>query len=207
MSAALPSPTPPATPAPAHGKNSSHTTGEIPPPKPVISPPNTVALVNLVTGCKVFVERPAEPLPRKAEILSMRTKKLSRAARKATLDTDMDVDKPPADELLEYYVHYVEFNKVRRGGFGLGRSRAGADLGTCALSRSDWTNGSPERGSSSRAKSNGPSLPPLPLPPSTLPAPPTASTRPPRALPRPQRENPPLRQSRRPKSVLCFARQ
>ena len=99
-------------PVVGHGKTQSHTTGEIPLPKPVISPPNTVALANLATGCKVFVERPSEPQPRKAEILSMRTKKLSRAARKATLETDIDVDQKPADELLEYYVHYVEFNKI-----------------------------------------------------------------------------------------------
>lgn len=109
-------------PVVGHGKTQSHTTGEIPLPKPVISPPNTVALANLATGCKVFVERPSEPQPRKAEILSMRTKKLSRAARKATLETDMDVDQKPADELLEYYVHYVEFNKVRCVG-GASRSR------------------------------------------------------------------------------------
>lgn len=81
-----------------------------PPPKPVVSPPNTVLLVNIVSGCKVFVERPSEPEPRKAEILSIRTKKLSRAARKET--NAMQLDQTPDEEKLEYYVHYVEFNKV-----------------------------------------------------------------------------------------------
>lgn len=53
----------------------------------------------------------------------MRTKKLSRAARRATIaaaasgeNNGMEVDGVEkvvqADE-LEYYVHYVEFNKVR----------------------------------------------------------------------------------------------
>lgn len=80
-------------------------------PKPVISPPNTVALVDIASGCKVFVERPNEPDPRKAEILSIRTKKLSRAAKRATLEKDGDSE-VAAEEQLEYYVHYVEFNKV-----------------------------------------------------------------------------------------------
>ncbi|KAM0750103.1 hypothetical protein T439DRAFT_326071 [Meredithblackwellia eburnea MCA 4105] len=92
--------TPPHTPG--HGQAPAD-----PPPKPIISPPNTVLLANVVSGCKVFVERPNEDQPRKAEILSIRTKQLSRAARKSgqTLDDKKDEDK------LEYYVHYVEFNK------------------------------------------------------------------------------------------------
>lgn len=77
-----------------------------------MSPPNTVHLSNIVSGCKVFVERPDEPQPRKAEILSIRTKKLNRAALRAQKDA-MDVDSVPVEEKLEYYVHYVEFNKVR----------------------------------------------------------------------------------------------
>ena len=66
-----------------------------------------------MTGCKVFVERPLEDEPRKAEVLSMRTKQLSRAAKRAQKDGSMDVDLVPVEEKLEYYVHYVEFNKVR----------------------------------------------------------------------------------------------
>lgn len=82
----------------------------------MISPPNTVSLPSIISGCKVFVERPNEPEPRKAEILSIRTKKLSRAAKRAEAANAMDVDGEkkvvqPAEE-LEYYVHYVEFNKV-----------------------------------------------------------------------------------------------
>ncbi|KAL8293411.1 hypothetical protein RQP46_000112 [Phenoliferia psychrophenolica] len=84
-----------------------------PPPKPVVSPPNTVALSSLVTGCKVFVERPLDEQPRKAEILSIRTKLLSRAAKRANRENKdkMDTDHVPVEEGLEYYVHYVEFNK------------------------------------------------------------------------------------------------
>jgi histone acetyltransferase HTATIP len=89
---------------------------DVPPPKPVISPPNTVLLKNIATGCKVFVDRPEEPQPRKAEILSIREKKLSRAARRATLESGVAlqdaVAAQPDEEKLEYYVHYVEFNKV-----------------------------------------------------------------------------------------------
>lgn len=85
-------------------------------PKPVISPPNTIALKDITSGCKVYVERSNEPAPRKAEILSIREKKLSRAARKATLDSGVSVEDAvknmPDQDKLEYYVHYVEFNKV-----------------------------------------------------------------------------------------------
>ncbi|KAK4054255.1 Histone acetyltransferase [Microbotryomycetes sp. JL201] len=85
-----------------------------PPPKPVISAPNTVLLKDISSGCKVYVQRQGEEA-RKAEILSIREKKLSRAARKATLEKGQSVEdavKNMSDEeKLEYYVHYVEFNK------------------------------------------------------------------------------------------------
>ncbi|ORY55728.1 acyl-CoA N-acyltransferase [Leucosporidium creatinivorum] len=88
---------------------------DVPPPKPVISAPNTVLLKDVSSGCKVFVERPNEPEPRKAEILSIRQKKLTRAERRATLDAGVSIEDAvnaiPDEEKLEYYVHYVEFNK------------------------------------------------------------------------------------------------
>ncbi|SGY99020.1 BQ5605_C034g11262 [Microbotryum silenes-dioicae] len=87
-------------PAPADGQSL---------PKPVISPPNTVLLKAIATGCKVYVERPDQA--RKAEILMIREKKLSRAARKATLESGVPPPEVPDEEKLEYYVHYVEFNK------------------------------------------------------------------------------------------------
>ncbi|GAA5864056.1 hypothetical protein JCM1840_000688 [Sporobolomyces johnsonii] len=101
-----------------------------PPPKPLISPPNTLALSQIVTGCKVFVQRPVsvdvpEAEVRKAEILSIRERKLGRAERKekkARLKAQQENgqeaapkedDRPDGqgDDRLEYYIHYVEFNK------------------------------------------------------------------------------------------------
>ncbi|GAA6008761.1 hypothetical protein JCM10207_001712 [Rhodosporidiobolus poonsookiae] len=102
-----------------------------PPPKPIISPPNTLTLSQIVTGCKVFVQRPVStdvPVPevRKAEILSIRERKLGRAERrerKALLkeggaaaeearrrEEEEERGRQEGD-LLEYYCHYVEFNK------------------------------------------------------------------------------------------------
>lgn len=53
-------------------------------------------LSSLVTGCKVYVDRPLEKMSRKAEILATRSKKVLRGE----------------ESVLEYYVHFVEFNKV-----------------------------------------------------------------------------------------------
>lgn len=81
------------------------------PPKPKISAPNTVNFSQLVTGCKVYVSRPSEGnVSRKAEILSSREKKLTRAEKKAG-DAHAD-GKLSKEDTVEYYVHYVEFNKV-----------------------------------------------------------------------------------------------
>ncbi|GAA6043894.1 hypothetical protein JCM8097_004292 [Rhodosporidiobolus ruineniae] len=113
------------TPAPAHSSD--------PPPKPIISPPNTLTLSQIVTGCKVFVERPVSrdvPVPevRKAEILSIRERKLGRQERKErkerlraaeeTGDAAAEQKKQEDEDernrqgdRLEYYCHYVEFNK------------------------------------------------------------------------------------------------
>lgn len=72
-------------------------------------------ITSIVTGCKVFIARPNEPEPRKAEILSIRNKKFSTArgagGRKSV---GSGVDELVEEEKLEYYVHYVEFNKVRQ---------------------------------------------------------------------------------------------
>jgi len=67
-----------------------------------------------VTGCKVFIERPNEPQPRKAEILMVRTKKLTRAQRQQRNQLGPEAAAQAASldkETIEYYVHYVEFNK------------------------------------------------------------------------------------------------
>lgn len=89
--------------------------------KPVVSAPNTLSLSNLITGCKVFVERPSEARDRKAEILSMRDKAVSRAEKKRAAEqralseaTGEVVQLEVPGDKVEYYVHYVEFNKVSR---------------------------------------------------------------------------------------------
>lgn len=97
-----------------------------------------MTLSQIITGCKVYVERtihpdkPDETEVRKAEILSIRERKLGRAERKerkARLRAAQD-DQEAAEaqrkqleeeeekarsggDRLEYYCHYVEFNKVR----------------------------------------------------------------------------------------------
>ncbi|GAA5830947.1 hypothetical protein JCM5353_004450 [Sporobolomyces roseus] len=99
-----------------------------PPPKPIISPPNTLNLSQIVTGCKVFVQRPiSRDVPveevRKAEILSIRERKLGRNERKERKQRIKAGEKEKekvieeesvgetAEDRLEYYIHYVEFNK------------------------------------------------------------------------------------------------
>ena len=103
-------------------------------PAPAVSAPNTVQLHQLVTGCKVMVERPDEE-PRRAEILSIRA---GRQARSGRARPGGESAKPAT----EYYVHYVEFNKV------------GVIYGcafVCCLYRAEcsaWMNGSRAHGSS-----------------------------------------------------------
>ncbi|BGP40690.1 Histone acetyltransferase [Rhodotorula kratochvilovae] len=108
-----------------------------PPPKPIISPPNSLTLSQIATGCKVYIQRqihpdrPNETEVRKAEILSIRERKIGRAERrekKARLraaqdggeeaQAELEREEREADERrkqegdhLEYYCHYVEFNK------------------------------------------------------------------------------------------------
>ncbi|GAA6005603.1 hypothetical protein JCM11491_003697 [Sporobolomyces phaffii] len=110
--------------------SSSQNNSNDPPPKPIISPPNTLALSQIVSGCKVYVQRPvSRDLPveevRKAEILSIRERKLARSERKERKQRLKDgkgaeqPDKPEAQQAtvgdgldrVEYYIHYVEFNK------------------------------------------------------------------------------------------------
>lgn len=103
------------------------------PEPPKVSAPNTLSLSQLVTGCKVFVARPSEgpSVARKAEILSSREKKLSRAEKKGTAPEGKQTKE---EDKVEYYVHYVEFNKVRSSF----RSSQRLTLTPC---HSDWTNG------------------------------------------------------------------
>ncbi|GAA5871633.1 hypothetical protein JCM16303_000815 [Sporobolomyces ruberrimus] len=110
--------------------SSSQNNSNDPPPKPIISPPNTLTLSQITSGCKVYVQRPvSRDVPveevRKAEILSIRERKLGRSERKERKQRLKDgkgpeqVEKPEAVEetvgdgldRLEYYIHYVEFNK------------------------------------------------------------------------------------------------
>jgi hypothetical protein len=55
-------------------------------------------------------------MSRKAEILSLREKKISRAEKKKKkAEEEMEVNGgTTATSTTEYYVHYVEFNKVGR---------------------------------------------------------------------------------------------
>ncbi|GAA5962770.1 hypothetical protein JCM3765_001509 [Sporobolomyces pararoseus] len=113
--------------------SSSHNNLNDPPPKPIISPPNTVTLSQIVTGCKVYVQRPVSrdvevEEVRKAEILSIRERKLGRLERKERKQRLKEGKSAQEDEeekkereaqtaggdgldRLEYYIHYVEFNK------------------------------------------------------------------------------------------------
>ncbi|GAA5899068.1 hypothetical protein JCM8208_002994 [Rhodotorula glutinis] len=108
-----------------------------PPPKPIISPPNTLTLSQIATGCKVYIQRqihpdrPNDTEVRKAEILSIRQRKIGRAERRekkarlkaaqdggAEAEAELEREEREAEERsraegdrLEYYCHYVEFNK------------------------------------------------------------------------------------------------
>jgi len=73
---------------------------------------STVQLAQLVTGCKVWVERPAPEEPRKAEILSIRATRIQRPPRNKD-GTRVKLSEEQLRPSTEYYVHYVDFNKVR----------------------------------------------------------------------------------------------
>ena len=72
-------------------------------------------LGSIIRGCKVWVERVNEPDPRRAEILSVREKakpRLRRDAASLTPSVDGDVrDVEATESRLEYYLHYVAYNK------------------------------------------------------------------------------------------------
>jgi hypothetical protein len=102
----------PSTPVPSKGgkelpKNGPSSPAQVPatePPKAIITQgPHTIG--SIIRGCKLFVERPDDE-PRKAEILSIRDSRRSRRHNDGATPTD------EGEGRLEYYVHYVEFNKV-----------------------------------------------------------------------------------------------
>ena len=67
------------------------------------------SLSELVAGCKVFVTRQGEPKPLKSEILSLRENKHRARLAKASPEADL----ADSSSLLDYYIHYVGWNKVR----------------------------------------------------------------------------------------------
>jgi hypothetical protein len=106
------------------------TVGPPAPPPVVTNDPNTSPL-SLIVGCKLFITRPGETPPmRKAEILRIRDKRKDRASviglgsRRSALSLKKDFEETKQEDVpltpgggsadKEYYVHYVEFNKVRR---------------------------------------------------------------------------------------------
>jgi histone acetyltransferase HTATIP len=100
----------PATPVPSKGgkelpKNApspAQVTASDPPKAIITQGPHTLG--SIVRGCKLFVERPNDE-PRKAEILSIRDSGLARRNAEGASPSQ-------SEGRLEYYVHYVEFNKV-----------------------------------------------------------------------------------------------
>lgn len=84
---------------------------------PQTSAGGTYVLEDVIVGSKIFVKKPdvvsGEVEERKAEILSIREKPKPRKLR-IDLSSDKKDDpapEPTAEERLEYYVHYSEFNK------------------------------------------------------------------------------------------------
>ncbi|KAA1096559.1 Histone acetyltransferase [Puccinia graminis f. sp. tritici] len=87
-----------------------------PKPAPLISPPNTVALSAIITGCKVFAKRLDEPGPIKAEVLGIRPASIqrrSRFAKPVIKDEEPNSDglEKEAAESLEFYLHWIGYNK------------------------------------------------------------------------------------------------
>lgn len=81
-------------------------------PEGPVTAGNTIQLAQLVTGCKVWVERPAPEEPRKAEILSIRATRIQRPPRNKD-GSRVKLTEEQKRPSTEYYVHYVDFNKVR----------------------------------------------------------------------------------------------
>ncbi|MBW0481936.1 hypothetical protein O181_021651 [Austropuccinia psidii MF-1] len=90
-----------------------------PKPPPLISPPNTVLLSAIITGCKVLAKRLDEPEPVKAEVLGIRPGKTARRSRLSKTATNNLNDEengsesgPEKDEdNLEFYLHWIGYNK------------------------------------------------------------------------------------------------
>ncbi|KAH9447928.1 hypothetical protein Pst134EB_021919 [Puccinia striiformis f. sp. tritici] len=86
-----------------------------PKPAPLISPPNTVVLSAIITGCKVFAKRLDEPGPIKAEVLGIRpgsVQRRSRFAKPVIKDEDITMDGAEKEpEVLEFYLHWIGYNK------------------------------------------------------------------------------------------------
>lgn len=86
-----------------------------PKPAPLISPPNTVALSAIITGCKVLAKRLDEPDAVKAEVLGIRpasTQRRSRFAQTPTKETENKSNgAEKEEETLEFYLHWVGYNK------------------------------------------------------------------------------------------------
>ncbi|OAV87336.1 hypothetical protein PTTG_09377 [Puccinia triticina 1-1 BBBD Race 1] len=86
-----------------------------PKPAPLVSPPNTVALSAIISGCKVFAKRLDEPEAIKAEVLGIRPASVQRRSRfakpliKEEETTANGVEKEA--ESLEFYLHWIGYNK------------------------------------------------------------------------------------------------
>jgi histone acetyltransferase HTATIP len=82
---------------------------------PSISAGGTYTLEEVVVGSKLFVKKPdvvtGEIEERKAEILSIREKPKARNLRAQLNGEKKDESERAAEDRLEYYVHYSEFNK------------------------------------------------------------------------------------------------
>lgn len=102
-------------------------------PKPIISPPNTVSIDNIIAGCKVFVQKSDEET--RAEVLSIRQVN-KRYPRSAAAQSQQNGNANGPESNLEFYVHFVGWNKVSRGA----ACQRGATTHLTSLC-SGWTNG------------------------------------------------------------------
>lgn len=145
-------------PADPAGNASANAPAASPAANSNVSPGNTVQLHQLVTGCKVMVDRSMhDEDPRKAEILSIRAGKVARGRPKEGQE--------PERPQMQYYIHYVEFNKVCTGQRLLHNSVASVgDLADQVLGNdSVSTNGCRRIACSCLCPSNGPQHPVPPL--------------------------------------------
>lgn len=151
----------------------------------------------------------AERKERKARLKAAQNEGAEAEAELKRKEEEEEEKRRQEGDRLEYYCHYVEFNKVRR------RLRllktaffSQTDL---ALARSVLTNGSQRPASSSRAKSNGPYLPRRPHPPlarlaRTAAKPPSSLPLLPRPLLLPSAAQPPRRRRLSTPETFCEKR-